>query len=431
MRVLIVGGGGREHALAWKCASAARVSEVIVAPGNAGTAREPRVRNAPVAADNIAALVKLARDERVDLTIVGPEGPLVAGIADAFGAAGLKCFGPRAQAAQLEGSKAFSKAFLQRHGIPTARHATFTRDTFDPAYLLKQSAPLVIKASGLAAGKGVIIAASLDEAREAVTSMFDGEFGVAGREVVIEEFLQGEEVSFIVIADGEQVIPLASSQDHKRRDDGDRGPNTGGMGAYSPTPLVTPALNARILREIIAPALAGLASEGVPSTGFLYAGLMIAPDGTPNVLEFNCRLGDPEAQPLLMRMRSDLTLVCEAALAGQLNAAQIQWNPRTALGVVIAAAGYPGQPCTGDVIEGLDAAARLPGKIFHSGTRLDGDERVVTSGGRVLCAVGTGNSVRAAQLQAYELVTTVRFAGAHYRRDIGHRAAVREAAAAR
>jgi phosphoribosylamine--glycine ligase len=406
------------------------VSEIIVAPGNAGTAREARVRNAPVAADNIAALVKLARDERVDLTIVGPEGPLVAGIADAFGAAGLKCFGPRAQAAQLEGSKAFSKAFLQRHGIPTARHATFTRDTFDPAYLLKQSAPLVIKASGLAAGKGVIIAASLDEAREAVTSMFDGEFGVAGREVVIEEFLQGEEVSFIVIADGKHVIPLASSQDHKRRDDGDRGPNTGGMGAYSPAPLVTPALHARIMREVIEPALAGLASEGIAYTGFLYAGLMIAPDGTPNVLEFNCRLGDPEAQPLLVRMRSDLTLVCEAALAGKLGEVQLQWNLRTALGVVMAAAGYPGEVRTGDVIEGLDAAERLPGKIFHSGTRLEGDARVVTSGGRVLCAVGTGNSVRAAQRQAYELINTVRFAGAHYRRDIGHRAAVREAAEA-
>jgi phosphoribosylamine--glycine ligase len=430
MRVLIVGGGGREHALAWKCASSARVSEIIVAPGNAGTAREARVRNAPVAADNIAALVELARAERIDLTIVGPEAPLVAGIVDTFAEAGLRCFGPRAQAAQLEGSKAFSKAFLQRHRIPTARHATFTRDTFDPAYLQQQRAPLVIKASGLAAGKGVIIAASLAEARAAVTAMFDGEFGAAGREVVIEEFLEGEEVSFIVIADGKHVIPLASSQDHKRRDDGDRGPNTGGMGAYSPAPLVTPALHARIMREVIEPALAGLASEGIAYTGFLYAGLMIAPDGTPNVLEFNCRLGDPEAQPLLVRMRSDLTLVCEAALAGKLGEVQLQWNLRTALGVVMAAAGYPGEVRTGDVIEGLDAAERLPGKIFHSGTRLEGDARVVTSGGRVLCAVGTGNSVRAAQRQAYELINTVRFAGAHYRRDIGHRAAVREAAEA-
>jgi phosphoribosylamine--glycine ligase len=430
MRVLIVGGGGREHALAWKCAASARVSEVIVAPGNAGTAREPRVRNAAVGADDIAALVALARDERIDLTIIGPEAPLVAGIVDAFNAAGLRCFGPRAQAAQLEGSKAFSKAFLQRHGIPSARHATFTRDTYDPAYLAQHSAPLVVKASGLAAGKGVIIAASLDEARAAVTSMFDGEFGAAGHEVIIEEFLQGEEVSFIVIADGEHVIPLASSQDHKQRDDGDRGPNTGGMGAYSPAPLVTPALHARIMREVIEPALRGLSSEGIPYTGFLYAGLMVSADGTPNVLEFNCRLGDPEAQPLLVRMRSDLTLVCEAALAGKLNETEIKWNPRTALGVVMAAAGYPGAARSGDVIEGLAAAARLPGKIFHSGTRLDAAERVVTSGGRVLCAVGTGNSVRAAQLQAYELVSALRFSGAHYRRDIGHRAAVREAAEA-
>ncbi len=430
MRVLIVGGGGREHALAWKCASSARVSEVIVAPGNAGTAREARVRNAAVGAHDIAALVKLARAERVDLTIIGPEAPLVAGIVDAFSAAGLKCFGPRAQAAQLEGSKAFSKAFLQRHRIPTARHATFTRDTFDPAYLAQQRAPLVVKASGLAAGKGVVIAASLEEARAAVTSMFAGEFGAAGDEVVIEEFLPGEEVSFIVIADGQHVLPLASSQDHKRRDDGDRGPNTGGMGAYSPAPLVTPALHARIMGEVIEPALRALASEGMPYTGFLYAGLMIAPDGTPHVLEFNCRLGDPEAQPLLVRMRSDLTLVCEAALAGALDETEIRWNPRTALGVVMAAAGYPGEVRRGDAIEGLDAAARLPGKIFHSGTSLAEDGRVVTSGGRVLCAVGTGNSVRAAQLQAYELVSALRFPGAHYRRDIGHRAAVREAAAA-
>jgi phosphoribosylamine---glycine ligase len=432
MRILIVGAGGREHALAWKCAASERVREVIVAPGNAGTALEERVRNAPVGADDTAALVRLARDERVDLTIIGPEAPLVAGIVDAFDAAGLRCFGPRARAAQLEGSKAFSKAFLERQHIPTARHATFTRDTFNPAYLERQRAPLVIKASGLAAGKGVIIAESIAEARSAVTAMFDGEFGAAGHEVVIEEFLPGEEVSFIVVADGAHAIALATSQDHKRRDDGDRGPNTGGMGAYSPAPLVTPALHARIMGEVIEPALRGLAAEGAPYTGFLYAGLMIAPDGTPNVLEFNCRLGDPEAQPLLVRMQSDLTLVCEAALAGRLDQAEIKWSERTALGVVMAAAGYPGRVRTGDPIEGLDGAAHLPGKLFHSGTRLDADgKRVLTSGGRVLCAVGTGHSVRAAQLQAYELTGAIRFAGAHYRRDIGHRAAVREAARAR
>jgi phosphoribosylamine--glycine ligase len=430
MRILIVGGGGREHALAWKCAASERVREVIVAPGNAGTALEERVRNAPVSSDDIPGLVRLARDERVDLTIIGPEAPLVAGVVDAFDAAGLKCFGPRARAAQLEGSKAFSKAFLERRRIPTARHATYTRDTFDPAYLARQRAPLVIKASGLAAGKGVIIAESIDEARSAVSAMFDGEFGAAGHEVVIEEFLDGEEVSFIVVADGTHVVALATSQDHKRRDDGDRGPNTGGMGAYSPAPLVTPELHARIMREVIAPALHGLAEEGTPYTGFLYAGLMIAADGTPNVLEFNCRLGDPEAQPLLVRMQSDLTLVCEAALAGRLDESEIKWSERTALGVVMAAAGYPAKVRTGDAIEGLDAAARLPGKLFHSGTRLEGG-RVLTSGGRVLCAVGMGHSVRAAQRQAYELTGAVRFAGAHFRRDIGHRAAVREASGAR
>ena len=421
MKVLIVGGGGREHALAWKCAAAARVNEVLVAPGNAGTAAEPRVRNVAVAAEDIVALVQLARAERVDLTIVGPEAPLVAGIVDAFVAAGLSCFGPRREAARLEGSKAFAKEFLRRHGIPTARSATFTRESFDEAWVRSQRAPLVVKASGLAAGKGVVIAASSEEALAAAQAMFAGQFAEAGREVVIEEFLEGEEASFIVMADGRHILPLATSQDHKRLNDGDRGPNTGGMGAYSPAPLVTPALHTRIMREVIEPTVRGLAAEGMPYTGFLYAGLMIAPDGTPNVLEFNCRLGDPEAQPLLMRLQSDLSALCEAALGGQLGTVSAQWDPRAALGVVMAAAGYPESLRRGDNIEGLERAARLPGKIFHAGTRLESG-KVLTNGGRVLCAVGLGAGVAAAQRAAYALADSVHWPGVHYRRDIGHRA---------
>ena len=421
MKVLIVGGGGREHALAWKCAAAARVSEVLVAPGNAGTAAEPRVRNVGVAAEDTAALVQLARAERVDLTIVGPEAPLVAGIVDAFLAAGLSCFGPRREAARLEGSKAFAKEFLRRHGIPTARSCTFTREHFDEAWVRSQRAPLVVKASGLAAGKGVVIAATTEEALAAAQAMFAGQFAEAGREVVIEEFLEGEEASFIVMADGRHILPLATSQDHKRLNDGDRGPNTGGMGAYSPAPLVTPALHTRILREVIEPTVRGLAAEGMPYTGFLYAGLMIAPDGTPNVLEFNCRLGDPEAQPLLMRLQSDLSALCEAALGGRLGTVSAQWDPRAALGVVMAAAGYPESLRRGDNIEGLERAARLPGKIFHAGTRLESG-KVLTNGGRVLCAVGLGAGVAAAQRAAYALADSVHWPGVHYRRDIGHRA---------
>jgi len=421
MKILIVGGGGREHALAWKCAAAVRVTEVLVAPGNAGTAGEPRVRNVGVAADDIAALLQLARTERIGLTIVGPEAPLVAGIVDAFAEAGLSCFGPRRAAARLEGSKAFAKEFLRRHGIPTARSATFTRETFDPGWVRGQRTPLVVKASGLAAGKGVVIAASSSAAITAAEAMFAGQFGDAGREVVIEEFLEGEEASFIVIADGRHVLPLATSQDHKRLNDGDQGPNTGGMGAYSPAALVTPALHARIMREVIEPTIRGLALEGMPYTGFLYAGLMIAPDGTPNVLEFNCRLGDPEAQPLLMRLQSDLTLLCEAALGGRLDTAKAHWDPRAALGIVIAAAGYPEAVRGGDVIEGLERAARLPGKIFHAGTRLESG-KVLTNGGRVLCAVGLGAGIDAAQRAAYALADSVHWPGAHYRRDIGHRA---------
>ena len=429
MRVLIVGGGGREHALAWKCAAAARVTEVLVAPGNAGTATEAKVRNVAVGAEDIPALVALAVAERVDLTIIGPEAALVAGVVDAFEARGLKCFGPRRAAAQLEGSKAFSKQFLQRHGIPTARSATFTRASFDEAWVRRQRTPLVVKASGLAAGKGVVIATTLEEALAAAASMFAGQFGAAGHEVVIEEFLPGEEASFIVMADGEHILPLATSQDHKRRDDGDAGPNTGGMGAYSPAPVVTAAQHERIMREVIEPAIRGLAADGMPYTGFLYAGIMVAPDGTPNVLEFNCRLGDPETQPVLMRLNSDLTLLCEAALAGRLDRVRADWDARAALGVVMAAAGYPDSVRTGDVLEGLEQAAHLPGKIFHAGTRLL-DGRIVTSGGRVLCAVGLGESVAAAQREAYALAGAVHWNGAHYRRDIGYRAIAREAAPA-
>jgi phosphoribosylamine--glycine ligase len=426
MKVLIVGGGGREHALAYRCAAAARVAEVLVAPGNAGTAAEPKVRNVAVAAEDHAGLIALARAERIDLTLIGPEAPLVAGVVDAFAAAGLACFGPRRAAAQLEGSKAFCKEFLRRHGIPTARSRTFTRASFDAAWLAAQRAPLVVKASGLAAGKGVVIAASPAAAAAAAAAKFAGAFGAAGTQVVIEEFLEGEEVSFIVMADGRHVLPLATSQDHKRLGDGDAGPNTGGMGAYSPAPVVTPALHARIMREVIEPTVRGLAADGTPYTGFLYAGLMVAADGTPKVLEFNCRFGDPETQPVLMRLSSDLTALCEAALAGRLDRVTAEWDPRAALGVVMAAPGYPEAVHKGDAIDGLEAAARLPGKIFHAGTAL-AHGTVRTAGGRVLCAVGMGASVSAAQRQAYALVEAVHFPGAQYRRDIGYRAVAREA----
>jgi phosphoribosylamine--glycine ligase len=426
MKVLIVGSGGREHALAWKCASASRVTEVLVAPGNAGTATEPKVRNVDVSADDIQGLVKLAQAEEVDLTIIGPEGPLVAGVVDSFKARGLKCFGPTRRPAQLEGSKAFTKEFLKRHGIPTASCATFTRGTFDPSYVQKQRTPIVVKASGLAAGKGVIIAESAAEAIAAARAMFDGQFGDAGEEVVIEEFLPGEEASFIVMADGTNILPFASSQDHKRRDDGDHGPNTGGMGAYSPAPVVTPQMHARIMKQVIEPTIRGLAKDGMPYTGFLYAGIMVAPDGTPNVLEFNCRLGDPETQPIMMRLESDLTELCEAALEGRLDSVQAKWDPRAALGVVLAAGGYPDTVRKGDVIEGLDEAAELPGKIFHAGTARNDAGQVVTNGGRVLCAVGLGATVREAQRAAYVLTDAIHWPGVQFRRDIGYRAVERE-----
>jgi phosphoribosylamine--glycine ligase len=429
MRVLIIGSGGREHAFAWKVAQAAHVSAVYVAPGNAGTALEPRVRNVDIAADDLPALVQFATRERIDLTIVGPEAPLVMGVTDSFEAAGLRCFGPRRLAARLEGSKAFTKDFLSRHRIPTAAYATFTRATFDPAWIRAQRAPLVVKADGLAAGKGVVICETTEEAVRSAQAMFAGQFGAAGDTVVIEQFLEGEEASFIAIVSGEHILPLATSQDHKRRDDQDRGPNTGGMGAYSPAPVVTPEIHRRIMREVMEPTVRGLIADGTPYVGFLYAGLMIAADGTPNVLEFNCRFGDPETQPIMMRLTSDLTELCGAALDGRLDRVQADWDLRAALGVVLAAGGYPDAVRKGDEIHGLDAAARLPGKVFHAGTTLKGGPesgRVVTNGGRVLCAVGLGANVAEAQRAAYALCDQIRWEGMQYRRDIGYRAIARE-----
>jgi len=425
MKVLIVGGGGREHALAWKCARSLRVSQVFVAPGNAGTALEPNVKNVDIAADDLDGLLDFANAEAIDLSIIGPEGPLVAGIVDKFAAAGRRCFGPTRAAARLEGSKAFTKDFLRRHGIPTAAYRVFDRDSFDAEQIRSQKLPIVVKADGLAAGKGVLVCDSHEAAIIAATGMLDGAFGTAGHRVVIEEFLSGEEISFIVMAHDQQVLPLATSQDHKRRDDGDCGPNTGGMGAYSPAPLVDADLHARIMREVIAPTLRGLRADGNPYTGFLYAGLMVAADGTPNVLEFNCRFGDPETQPIMMRLQSDLTVLCEAALDGTLDRARADWDERAALGVVMAAGGYPGAYHSGDPISGLDVAARLPGKVFHAGTRAEAS-RIVTSGGRVLCAVGLGDSVSLAQRQAYDLVHAIHWNLVQYRRDIGHLAIARE-----
>jgi phosphoribosylamine--glycine ligase len=425
VKVLIVGSGGREHALAWKCAQSPKVSEVLVAPGNGGTATEARVRNVAVQAEDIPGLVALARAEHVGLTIIGPEAPLVAGVVDAFLAAGLRCFGPRQAAAQLEGSKAFTKEFLKRHGIPTAAYATFTRDNFDAAWVRRQRAPIVVKASGLAAGKGVVIVDMADEAIATAQAMFAGQFGSAGDLVVIEEFLPGEEASFIVMVDGRNILTMATSQDHKRLRDADQGPNTGGMGAYSPAPVVTRALHERIMREVIEPTVRGLAKDGTPYTGFLYAGIMVHPDGTPNVLEYNCRFGDPETQPIMMRLKSDLVELCEAALDRRLDRVHAEWDERAALGVVLAAEGYPDTVRKGDVIEGLGAAAKLPGKVFHAATRAEGG-KILTSGGRVLCAVGLGASVSQSQRQAYALVDSITWKGMQCRRDIGYRAVARE-----
>jgi phosphoribosylamine--glycine ligase len=425
MKVLILGNGGREHALAWKTAQSPRVAQVFVAPGNAGTALEPKVRNIDIAADDIGKLIAFAHQEKIALTIVGPEGPLVMGVVDAFEQAGLRCFGPRKLAARLEGSKAFTKDFLKRHNIATAAYANFTKDNFDAAWVRTQKAPLVVKADGLAAGKGVIICQTTDEAVHTAEQMFAGSFGTAGSTIVIEEFLQGEEASFIAIVDGEHILPMATSQDHKRVFDHDRGPNTGGMGAYSPAPVVTPAVHARIMREVMEPTVRGLAAEGTPFIGFLYAGIMVAPDGTPNVIEFNCRFGDPETQPIMMRLKSDLTVLIDAALDGKLDQVKDEWDSRAALGVVLAAGGYPESPRKGDVIHGLESATEFSGKIFHAGTQLRGHE-VITSGGRVLCAVGLGDTVYEAQQQAYRLVDVIAWDGLHYRRDIGYRAIERE-----
>ncbi len=426
MKVLIIGSGGREHALSWKCAQAANVDEVLVAPGNAGTAREPRVRNVAVSAEDIAGLARLADDERVALTIVGPEAPLVAGIVDRFTELGLPCFGPTSAAAQLEGSKAFTKDFLARHDIPTADYRNFSDLDDALTYIRAQGAPIVIKADGLAAGKGVIVAQTLEEAEQAATDMLaGGSFGAAGAKIVVEEFLDGEEASFIVITDGSTILPLATSQDHKARDEGDVGPNTGGMGAYSPAPVVTPEIESRIMDEVIRPTLDGMRADGHPYLGFLYAGLMIMADGTPKVIEFNCRMGDPETQPIMARLTSDLVEICRATLNGSLAGVAATWDPRAALGVVMAAGGYPASYAKGKVIAGLDEADSESRKVFHAGTALDG-ESVTTSGGRVLCVVGLGDSVADAAADAYTAVDKIDWEDAYFRRDIGHRAIARE-----
>ena len=423
MKILVVGGGGREHALAWKAARSPLAEHVYVAPGNAGTAREPGCENVAIDAADIPALADFAAAHQVGLTIVGPEVPLVAGIVDEFSRRGLKCFGPSAACARLEGSKAFSKAFFERHGIPTAAWRDFNDTEAACEYIRARGAPIVVKADGLAAGKGVVVARTVDEAEAAVRDMLSGNrFGDAGARVVVEDCLAGEEASFIAMVDGAHILPLASSQDHKARDDGDRGPNTGGMGAYSPAPVVDAALHQRIMREVMEPTVAGLAEDGTPYTGFLYAGIMVDAAGTPRVLEFNCRFGDPETQPILFRMKSDLVALCLAALAGRLDGASCEWDARAALGIVLAAAGYPESYRKGDPISGLDAdAGHDDVKIFHAGTR-EGHDQVLTSGGRVLCAVALGEGVAEAQRKAYELAAKIHWEGAFYRHDIGWRA---------
>lgn len=421
MKVLIVGGGGREHALAWKCALSPRVRQVFVAPGNAGTAREEKVTNVDIDADAIDQLVGFAHDHEVTLTIIGPEAPLVAGIVDQFHTAGLRCFGPSAAAARLEGSKDFAKSFFARHSIPSAAYRTFSDPDEADAYISTRGAPIVIKADGLAAGKGVVLAATVEEASSACRRMLSGEaFGEAGKRVVIEDFLVGEEASFIVMVDGKNILPLASSQDHKARDNADLGPNTGGMGAYSPAPVITETLHQRILSQVIEPTVSGLAADGATYTGFLYAGLMIDPDGTPNVLEFNCRLGDPETQPIMMRLVSDLPTLCEAALDQSLDSIVVDWEARVSVGVVMAAGGYPQSYRKGDVIRGL--AEELPDtKVFHAGTRSSEGE-IMTSGGRVLCVCALGDTVKQAQTLAYRRVGGIAWDDVYYRTDIGYRA---------
>ncbi|KAI5913597.1 phosphoribosylamine--glycine ligase [Thauera sp. 2A1] len=428
MKVLVIGSGGREHALAWKLAQSPKVTRVLVAPGNPGTAREPKLQNVAVSA--VPELVELARREQVGFTVVGPEAPLAAGVVDAFRAAGLPIFGPTKAAAQLESSKDFAKQFLVRHNIPTAKYRTFSDAAQAHAYVDAEGAPIVIKADGLAAGKGVVVAMTADEAHAAIDMMLlDNRLGVqyadGGARVVIEEFMQGEEASFIVMADGKHALPLATSQDHKRLKDGDTGPNTGGMGAYSPAPVVTPEVHARVMREIIQPTLVGMAAEGLPYTGFLYAGLMIDAAGKARVVEFNCRMGDPETQPIMMRLKTDLSDLVEAAIAGQLDKIEAQWDRRFALGVVLAAAGYPDSPHKGDVIGGLPVGSADDVHVFHAGTA-EQDGQVVTAGGRVLCVTALGDNVRQAQKRAYELADGIHFDGKQYRRDIGHRALTRK-----
>ncbi|TXS89008.1 phosphoribosylamine--glycine ligase [Parahaliea maris] len=427
MNVLVIGSGGREHALAWKAAQSADVETVYVAPGNAGTAREPGLENVAIGVGDFAALAEFAAANNVGLTIVGPEQPLVDGVVDYFNERGLRCFGPSQGAAQLEGSKAFTKDFLARHNIPTAAYANFTEVEPALAYLREQGAPIVVKADGLAAGKGVIVAETLEQAEEAVRDMLSGNaFGEAGCRVVIEEFLAGEEASFIVMVDGEHVLPMATSQDHKRIGEGDTGPNTGGMGAYSPAPVVDedPAVYQRIMDEVILPTVRGMAAEGNPYTGFLYAGLMIDPAGQPKVIEYNCRFGDPETQPIMLRLQSDLVALCQLAIDGKLDTAQAAWDEQVAIGVVLAAGGYPGSYAKGQVISGLDSDLPAGVKVFHAGTALDGDD-VVTAGGRVLCVTALGSDIVEAQRTCYAAAEHIGWDGMTLRRDIGWRAIAR------
>jgi phosphoribosylamine--glycine ligase len=426
MNILVIGSGGREHALAWKCAQTDRVNHVYVAPGNAGTSLEPKVKNITLDVLDFSALAQFAEENEIALTIVGPEAPLVEGIVDFFQERGLACFGPSRAAAQLEGSKAFSKDFLKRHGIPTAAFETFTDTASAVSYVQSRGAPIVIKADGLAAGKGVIVAETEAQAIAAVEDMLQGnKYGNAGHRVVIEDFLVGEEASFIAMVDGENILPMASSQDHKARDNGDKGPNTGGMGAYSPAPVVSHAVHERIMEQVIRPTVAGMTSDGHPYVGFLYAGLMIDQDGNPSVVEFNCRFGDPEAQPVMMRLQSDLIELCQLALAGRLDSAQAHWDERPAVGVVLAAGGYPDNYQKGAVIKGLDAQHSDSQKIFHAGTRGENGQ-VLTHGGRVLCAAALGQSVAAAQRSAYELAAGINWENVYFRTDIAHRAIARE-----
>ena len=422
MKVLVIGGGGREHALAWKVAQSPLIEEVFVAPGNAGTDNEVGCSNIDIGIESIDELAEFALSQKIDLTVVGPEGPLVAGIVDHFSDLGLKCFGPSRLAAQLEGSKSFSKDFLVRHGIPTAYYETHTDLSSAKSYVRKVGTPIVIKADGLAAGKGVVVAKSEDEAFEALEAMLDKSvFGGAGHKVVIEEFLGGEEASFICLCDGSVAIPFASSQDHKARDDGDEGPNTGGMGAYSPAPIVSPKVHQSVMEEVILPTMEGLAADGSPYVGFLYAGLMIMPDGSPKVIEFNCRFGDPEAQPIMMRLQSDIVELCDLAMSGGLKDAELIWDSRAALGVVMAAGGYPADYSKGDLISGLNEADDRDVKTFHAGTIARGD-KVFTNGGRVLCVVGLGEDILDARKVAYDRVSQINWNSEYHRKDIGHRA---------